>query len=86
MLDDSVMRRADALRELMHFARAIVEDGEVSATEAKGLHALIQADPDVAGLPQVDEIIAILTNYFADGKLTEAERAHLADVLENFGG
>lgn len=86
MLDDSVMRRADALRELMHFARAIVEDGEVSATEAMGLHALIQANPDVAGLPQVDQLVGILTNFFADGKLTESERTQLAEVLDRFGG
>ena len=78
--------RAHQLRELMHFARAIVEDGDVSETEALGLRAWIQANPDVASLPQVDQIVGILTNYFADGRLSEAERAHLAEVLENFGG
>jgi hypothetical protein len=80
------MRRADALRELMLFARAIVEDGDVTETEALGLHAWIRANPDIASLPQVDQIIGILTNFFADGKLTESERSHLAEVLEHFGG
>ena len=86
MLDDSVMRRADSLRELMHFARAITEDGDVSETEAMGLRAWIQANPDVASLPQVDQIVGILTNYFADGRLSEAEREDHAEVHENYGG
>ena len=86
VLDDSVLRRSDALREMMTFARAIVEDGEVSETEAKGLHAWIHANPDVAGLPQVDQLVGILTNYFSDGRLSDRERTHLAEMLERFGG
>ena len=34
-----------------------VEDGEVSETEAMGLRAWIQANPEVASLPQVDRIV-----------------------------
>ena len=86
VLDDSVMRRSDALREMMSFARAIVEDGEVSVTEATGFRAWIESNPDVMGLPQVEEIIGILRNVLADGKISEAEREHLSDVLERFGG
>lgn len=86
VLDDSVMRRSDALREMMGFARAIVADGEISEAEAKGFHAWIQSHPDVLGLQMVDEIVEILTNVFADGKLSDKERAHLVDALERFGG
>ncbi len=86
VLDDSVLRRADSLRELMHFSRAIVEDGEVSETEANGLRAWIQANPEVASLPQVHRIVEILWNYFADGTLTPSERDHLKEILEDFGG
>ena len=86
VLDDSVMRRSDALREMMRFARAIVEDGHVSDSEAKGLHAWILANPEIASLPQVDQIVGILTNFFSDGKLSERERALLAELLEGFGG
>lgn len=86
MLDDSVMRRSDALRELMRFARAIVEDGRVSDAEAKGFHAWIEANPDVRGLQPVDEILGILTNSFDDGRLSDEERGELAGLLERFGG
>lgn len=86
VLDDSVMRRSDALRELMGFARAIVEDGQVSDTEAKGFHAWIETNTDVRGLQQVDELLAILTNAFADGELSDRERQELAELLESFGG
>lgn len=86
VLDDSVMARNDALREMMRFARAIVEDGEVSEDEAKGLRAWIEANPHVRGLPAVDDILEILTNALDDGTLTEAERDELGALLESFGG
>jgi hypothetical protein len=86
VLDDSVMRRSDALRDMMRFARAIVADGEVSESEAKGFQAWIEANPDVRGLPAVDEIVGILANFFADGKLSEDEKVQLIEVLKDFGG
>ena len=86
VLDEFVMRRSDALREMMGFARAIVADGDVSESEAKGFQAWIDSNPDVRGLPAVDEIVGILANFFADGSLSDAEREQLAVVLEDFGG
>lgn len=85
-LDESVMRRSDALREMMSFARAIVADGEVSISEATGFQAWIDSNPDVTGLPQVEEITGILRNVLADGTICEEEREHLGDVLQRFGG
>ena len=86
VLDDSVMRRNDALREMMSFARAIAKDGEVSVAEATGFQAWIETNPDVIGLPQVEEVVGILRNVLADGKISDAERDHLNDVLARFGG
>jgi hypothetical protein len=86
VLDETVMRRSDALREMMSFARAIVADGEVSVAEATGFRAWIESNPDVVGLPQVEEITAILRNVLADGMISEEEREHLGGVLERFGG
>lgn len=86
VLDDSVMARNDALRKTMGFARAIVEDGEVSESEAKGFQAWIEANPHVRGLQAVDDVIGILTNAFHDGRLTDAEREELAALLDRFGG
>lgn len=86
VLDDSVMARNDALRELMGFARAIIEDGEVSESEAKGFQAWIEANSHVRGLQAVEDIIGILTNVFHDGRLTDAEREELGSILERFGG
>lgn len=86
VLDDSVMRRSDSLREMMRLARALVSDGEVTNMEARVFHAWIERNPDVKGLPDVEEILAILTNAFADGRLSDGEREHLAELLEDFGG
>jgi hypothetical protein len=86
VLDDSVLRRSNALHDMMTFARAIVADGEVSEREAKEFQAWIQAHPDVVGIGAVDEIVGILTNVFSDGSLSVPEREQLVDVLERFGG
>ena len=86
VLDDSVLRRSRALREMMQFARAIIADGKVSESEAKGLQAWIEANPDVIGIAAVDEIVGILTNFFSDGHLSDKEKEQLVEVLESFGG
>lgn len=86
VLDDSVMARNDALRELMRLARTIVEDGKVSESEAKGFRAWIEANQRVRGLAAVEGIVGILTNVFDDGRLTDEERAELVVLLERFGG
>jgi hypothetical protein len=86
MLDDSIMRRSDALREMMRLARSLVSDGEVTDMEAKVFHAWIKRNPDVKGIVAVDEIVGILTNVFADGRLSESERTQLVRLLEEFGG
>lgn len=86
VLDDSVLQRNDALRELMGFARAIVEDGKISEAEAKGFHAWLQANPDIRSLPAVDQILEILENVLHDGSLDESELEELIDLMERFGG
>ena len=86
VLDDSVLRRSGALRDMMQFARSIIADGDVSESEAKGFQAWIEANPDVIGIPAVDEIVGILTNFFSDGRLSDEEKQQLVKVLEDFGG
>jgi hypothetical protein len=80
------MRRSDALREMLAFARAILDDGEVSDGEATSFFAWIQANPDLRGLQGVDEMVELMTNAFADGHLSEPERSSLLEALERFGG
>ena len=86
LLDDSVMRRSNALREMMQLARSIVADGKVSELEAKAFRAWIERNPDVVGISRVDQIVGILRNVFSDGRLTEEERAQLVEALDDFGG
>ena len=86
MLDDSVMRRSDALRQMMGFARAILEDDDVSLGEASGLRAWIESNPNVHGLPQVEELVGILRHVLADGKISDREKDQLRDALARFGG
>lgn len=86
VLDDSVLQRNEALRELMGFARDIVEDGEISEAEAKGFQAWLEAHPDIRSLQSVDQILEVLDNVLHDGSLVERELEDLVDLLERFGG
>lgn len=49
MLDDSIMRRSDALRTMLGFARTIVADGELSDGEIDAFNSWIEANPEVRG-------------------------------------
>ncbi len=71
---------------MMQLARAIIADGKVSESEAKGFQDWIEANPDVIGIAAVDEIVGILTNFFSDGHLSDEEKEQLVEVLESFGG
>ena len=86
VLDDSVLRRSNALREMMRLTRSIIADGQVSELEAKAFQAWIDRHPDVVGISKVDEIVGILRNVFSDGRLTDEERAQLVEALDDFGG
>jgi uncharacterized tellurite resistance protein B-like protein len=84
--DDSVMRRSRALRTMMAHARTILKDGRVSDQEAADFRTWVDTNPDLRGLPQLDELFDLLVNAFADGHLSEAEREQLARVLDRLGG
>lgn len=86
VLDDSVMRRSDALQEMMRLARSLISDGVLTDMEAKVFHAWIERHPDVKGIAAVDEIVGLLQNVFDDGRLSEPERSQLAKLLKEFGG
>ncbi|MGD2046693.1 MAG: hypothetical protein PVJ80_15575 [Gemmatimonadota bacterium] len=86
VLDDSVMRRSDALQEMMRLARSLISDGVLTDMEAKVFHAWIERHPHVKGIAAVDEIVGLLRNVFDDGRLSEPERSQLAKLLKEFGG
>jgi hypothetical protein len=86
VLDDSMMRRSDALREMMRLARAIVADGQVTEAEARTLRAWIERNSDVEGIAAVDDIVGVLTDVLADERLSEPEKSQVAELLKEFGG
>lgn len=86
VLDDSVMRRSDTLREMMRLARKILSDGVVSEAEAVAFRAWIERNPDVSGVAKVEQIVGLLRNAFSDGRLTADERRRLAEALDDFQG
>jgi len=86
VLDDSVTRRNDALREMMRLARSIAADGVVTEIEAKVFRAWIKRNGELRGIAAVDEIVRLLRDAFADGRLTEGERQKLLSLLADFGG
>lgn len=83
VLDESMLRRSNALREMMDLARFIVSDGDVTEMEAKIFQRWIDRNPDMLGVYPVSELVGILRNAFADGKLSDEERAELKALLED---
>lgn len=86
MLDDSILRRSDALRTMLGFARTIVADGELSDGEIDAFDAWIAANPEVRGVPAVDEIVGVLTNVTRGRTVSEDDRRRLLKVIERFSG
>jgi len=86
VLDESVLRRSNALRDMLRLARSIVADGHVTETEAKLFQAWIDRNPDMTGIYPISEFVGILRSAFADGHLSEEERAELKALLENVAG
>lgn len=86
MLDDSILRRSDALRTMLGFARTIVADGELSDGEIDAFEAWIAANPEVRGVPAVDEIVGVLANATQGGAVTDEQRKRLLEVIERFSG
>ena len=86
VIDDSVLRRSNALKEMLRLARSIVADDEVSEMEAKVFQAWIERNPDMLGVWPVSELVGILRNAFSDGRLSEKERDDLKALLNRVAG
>ena len=85
-LDDSVLKRSNALQEMLRLARSIVADDHVSGLEAKVLRAWIERHPDMLGVWPVNEVLGLLRSALADGHLDEAEREDLRALLRRVAG
>jgi hypothetical protein len=86
VLDDSVLRRSNALQEMLRLARSIVADGEVSDMEAKVFLSWIDRHPDMLGVWPVSEVARVLRKTLADGRLSASERDELQELLERVAG
>ena len=86
VIDDSVLRRSKALQEMLRLARSMVADDDVSEMEAKVFQAWIDRNPDMLGVWPVSELVGILRNAFADGRLSKSERDELTALLNRVAG
>ena len=86
VLDESMLRRGDALREMLELARFIVADGEVSELEAKIFQRWIDQNPDMLHVHPVEQLVGTLRTALADGVLSDAEKESLRKLLEELAG
>ncbi len=86
VLDDSVLRRSNALREMMDLARFIVSDGEVSEMEARIFQRWLDKNPDMLGVYPINELVGVLRNIFADGEMSDSEKNELKAILDKVAG
>ena len=86
VLDDSVLRRSNALQEMLRLARSMLADGEVSDMEAKVFLAWIDRHPDMLGVWPVNELARVLRKALEDGRLDAREREELQALMERVAG
>jgi len=72
--------------ELLGLAKGMLADGVVNDDEAKYLDTWTCNHPDVQDVWPVNLILSRLMQYFADGKIDEAERTELKALLGNLVG
>ena len=71
---------------MLGLARSILADGKITEMEAKVFRSWIERNPDVLGVSPVPEIVGILRNAFADGRLSAREADELRVLLSEFAG
>ena len=84
--DDPLLKRNQALQEMLRLARSIVADDEVSELEAKVFRAWMERHPDMHGVWPTSELVRVFRRIFADGKVTKAEREELRRLLRDVAG
>ena len=81
-----MLRRSNALREMMDLARFIVGAGDVSEMEAQIFQRWIENNPDMLGVYPVNELVSILRDAFTDGTLSESGKEELRALLQDVAG
>lgn len=71
---------------MLGLCRGFLADGVIAEAEAQLLRAWIRANPEVAGAWPGNVVAARLERIYADGRVDEAERADLAELLKQLVG
>lgn len=83
---DDILRRNRALQELLELARKVVADGVVTEQEAEALRYWVESNPDMAGVWPVGIVVDGLKRGFANGKMDEADRNELLNLIKDVAG
>ena len=86
ILDDRVLRRNTAMKEMLDLSRGIVSDGVVSEAEARRFQTWIDENPDMLGVWPVSELVGIIQKVLDDGRVSAAEQSELMSLLERVSG
>ena len=81
---EGMLRRNQALQELLELARTVVADGVITKIEAEAFRHWVDTHPDMSGVWPVGTVTRALTRVFADGELSEREE--LLEILEDLAG
>ena len=83
---EGMLRRNQALQELLELARTVVADGVITKIEAEAFRHWVDTHPDMSGVWPVGTVTRALKRVFADGELSEREREELLEILEDLAG
>ncbi len=79
---EGMLRRNQALQDLLELARTVVADGVITKIDAEAFRYWVDTHPDMSGVWPVGTVTRALKRVFADGELSEREREELLELLE----
>lgn len=77
----SAQAQSGAAAELVALLQSVTSDGRLTSDEIKDLYQWLRRNRDT-GLPGIEILAMTIETIAADGKVTDAERAELAKVIE----
>ena len=82
---EGILRRNQALRELLELAQTVVADGVITKIEAEAFRDWVDTNLDMSGVWPVGIVTRALKRVFADGEVSEREREELLEDLAGEG-
>ncbi|NIP58502.1 MAG: hypothetical protein GWM92_15205 [Gemmatimonadetes bacterium] len=85
-LEDRILRRNRALREMLELARGVIADGVVTPGEAAAFRRWLEDNPDMTGVWPCDLLVQRLRSVFSGDRAQRRDLRRLREALREIAG